>query len=66
MYSYLLGQLICATCKPMFPILKDLKSKQRSVLTNTHVKRIALSGNKGIQTRFEENYSLDELPDISL
>ena len=50
----------------MFPILKDLKSKQRSVLTNIHVKRIALSGNKGIQTRFEENYSIDELPDNSL
>ena len=50
----------------MFPILKDLKSKQRSVLTNTHVKRIVLSGNIRVQTRFEENHSIDELPDNSL
>ena len=49
----------------MFSILKDLKLKQRSVLTNTHVKRIVLSGNKRVQTRFEENYSIDDLPDIS-
>ena len=54
MQSHWLGQLKSAIGKSVFFILKHLKSKYRSVLTNTHVKKIALSGNKGIQTRFEE------------
>ena len=66
MYFHWLGQLISATCKSVFSILKHLKSKHRSVLTNAHVKKIALSGNKGMQTRFEENYCRQELPDILL
>ena len=56
--------LVGSTCKPVLPVLKHLKSKHRSALTNTHVKRIALSGNKRIPTRFEANYCGQELPDI--
>ena len=50
MCSHWFGQLKSASCKSVFSALKDLRSKHRSVVTNTYVKRIALSGSKVIQT----------------
>ena len=61
-----LGQLISATSQSKFSILKHVKSKHRSALTHTSEFALsALSGDKGIQTRLEKNYSRQELPEIS-
>ena len=65
LHSTVPSLLISATCKFLFSILKYLKTKNRSALTKTHLKRIALSENNGIQTQFNENCSGQELSDIS-
>ena len=61
-----LGQFISATYKSVLSVLKHLKSKHRSVLTNTCVKRIALNGTKEYKPDVKKNYSGQELSETSL
>ena len=52
-------------CESVSPTLKHVKSKHRSVLTDTR-ERIASSGNNGIQARFQENCSRQGMPEVPL